>query len=158
MIRPEVRAPYNYDPDKVSKETALDCGTESKVQQHQAEETDINYIVKRFLKTGVLPQTRADGVYGDFSEVPDFSTAQLVIREGKEAFDALPAQVRKRFNNDPAAFVEFATNPENESELRKMGLLDPKPAPKDAAKPTEPVREGSDGKPGTNPEGGGGKP
>lgn len=152
------RAPYNYDPDKASQEAGFDTGPESRVQQHQLEETDINVIVRRFLKTGVLPQLRDGGSYGDFTAAPDFTEAQYIVRAGKEAFAALPVQVQKRFNGDPAAFVEFATNPENESELRKMGLLDPQPAPKDAGKPTEPVSGAPDGKPGTTPQGGDGKP
>lgn len=31
-------------------------------------------------------------------------------------------EVRKRFNYDPAAFLEFADNPENLDELVAMGL------------------------------------
>jgi len=38
---------------------------------------------------------------------------------------ALPSAVRERFNNDPAKFVEFATDEANVEELRKMKLLSP---------------------------------
>jgi hypothetical protein len=42
--------------------------------------------------------------------------------EAKNNFDNLPLEVRKRFNYDPAAFLEFADNLENLDELVAMGL------------------------------------
>ena len=34
----------------------------------------------------------------------------------------MPLEVRKRFNYDPSAFLEFAENPNNLDELVSMGL------------------------------------
>lgn len=116
------RAPYNYDVDAASNEAGLMCLDKSLAQQHELEETDINVIVKRFGVTGMLPQRTLPPLFGDFTDVVDFREAQTKIREAQEAFDALPAEVRFRFGNDPAEFVEFATDEANIDELRKLGL------------------------------------
>lgn len=127
-----LRAPYNYDVNAASDEAGLVCKDKSLAQQHERDETDINVIVKRFGVTGVLPQRTLPPMFGDFSDVVDFRGAQDKIREAQEAFDSLPAEVRFRFQNDPAAFVEFASDEGNIDELRKLGLAkakDPEPVP-----------------------------
>ena len=47
-----VRNPYNYDMDKVSNETGLECKDPSLAQQHMKDECDINTIVEQFRVTG----------------------------------------------------------------------------------------------------------
>ena len=46
------RSEYNYDRDKVSEETGLNCKDLSLAKQSFADECDINNIVKRFGLTG----------------------------------------------------------------------------------------------------------
>ena len=75
------------------------------------QECDINHIVDRykttgsFLNPGISPDRRLS--FGDFCDVPDLMTAQNQLIAAKEAFSALPAVVRKRFNNDSFALLEF---------------------------------------------------
>jgi phage internal scaffolding protein len=96
---------------------------ESMVQQHLAEETDINVIMKRYQRTGELRHvTPMAGEYGDFSDVPDYKSAMERIMAADALFMELPAAVRDRFGNDPAQFIEFATDKSNLDELRKLGL------------------------------------
>ena len=45
-----------------------------------------------------------------------------VIRAAEEAFNAMPADVRDRFQNDPGRFLEFANDASNYDEALKMGL------------------------------------
>lgn len=91
--------------------------------QSQAKDCDVNEILKRFEKTGQLPDMiQADPQYGDFSNAPDYHAAMDICVKAQEQFDALDAHVRKRFGNDPAMFLEFATDPANQEELIKMGL------------------------------------
>lgn len=93
------------------------------VQQHLADETDINNIMRRYQKTGELRHiTPMAGEYGDFSNAPDYRTAMDQLIAADHLFMELPAAVRDRFGNDPAQFMEFATNKENLDELRRMGL------------------------------------
>lgn len=87
----------------------------------QAKDCDVNLIVMRFMKTGILPQAR-QGIYGDFSEVPDYQTALGIIKQAEEQFAGLTAQVRKRFGNDPAEFLQFCNDPKNKAEMISLGL------------------------------------
>lgn len=144
MARPKVfvRAPYNYDTDEASDEAGLRCEDPSLAQQHQAEEADINTIVKRFGLTGHLPVVPVPPTYADFEDVFDFHSAQNLIRQANESFSALPVEVRKRFNYDPGAFLAYVEEPGHEAELRSWGLLDdasggnsPSPAPGAPAAP-----------------------
>lgn len=126
MVKHKPRAPGQYDANLASAEASLSNFGPSKTQQHQADETDINLIVKRYTQTGVLPQSALQPLYGDF-ETMDFHTAQNRVRAAQEAFMLIPAEIRARFENDPGKFVDFATNPENRDELVKLKLLDPPP-------------------------------
>lgn len=87
------------------------------------EQCDVNQIIAKFKRTGVADHVkRLQGSYGDFSAVHDFRTALDAVMAAEDAFMGLPAKVRGRFANDPALFVEFATNPKNADELVEMGL------------------------------------
>lgn len=100
----------------------------SMTQQQFKDEADINYIVSMYDSTGVMPTFHGDGqpsqpMFGDFAELPD-NAQEMYNRmiQAKANFDNLPLEVRKRFNYDPAAFLEFAENPNNLDELVSMGL------------------------------------
>lgn len=60
------------------------------------------------------------------SGLVDFRTAMEQVKQADEAFLRLPPVVRKRFDNDPALFLDFVDDPANENELRSLGLLRPK--------------------------------
>lgn len=122
MSAPFVRSPYNYDTDAVSNDTGLKCLDPSLTQQHFADECDINTIVNRFMKTGVLPDSVVMPSYGDFSNVFDFQTAQNAIRKASENFFAMPAELRSRFQNSPQVFMEFFADPANQDEAIRLGL------------------------------------
>ena len=146
------RAPGNYDPNQASQEAALECRDGTLTQQHQAEETDINFIVKRYSQTGLLPQTSLEPLYGDF-ETLDFHTAQNRIRAAQEAFMGIPAEIRERFENDPGKFIDFASNPENTDELVRLKLRNPPPRSEPPPPPPQPASGGSGGTPNPTPQG-----
>lgn len=100
----------------------------SMTQQQFKDEADINYIVSMYDSSGVMPTFHGDGqpaqpVFGDFASLPD-NAQEMYNRmiEAKNNFDNLPLEVRKLFNYDPAAFLDFVDNPENLDELVAMGL------------------------------------
>lgn len=107
---------------RMSDECGIDTGTDTPTIQSAKEECDINVIVKRFGVTGQVVAPARLPSYGDFDTVMDFQTAMNAVRAGEEAFMQLPAHVRKRFSNDPQAFLEFCADDKNLPELRKMGL------------------------------------
>ena len=65
--------------------------------------------------------------YVDFEETFDFQSSMNVIRAAEEAFAAMPAEVRDRFQNDPGRFLEFANDASNYDEALKMGLAIKRP-------------------------------
>lgn len=133
-----VRTPYNYDTDVASEESGVHCLDDSLAVQSSKDEADINTIVRKFGVTGLLPQGRVLPEYQDLSEaVSDYRESLEIVRAADAAFMTLPAEVRNRFKNDAAAFVDFVTNPDNIEAVREMGL---------AAKPKEKVNVQDSGK------------
>lgn len=117
-----LRTEGNYDVAGVSVDTGLHCTDPSRTRQDQKEESDINTIVKNFGLSGVMPVTVRPPSYGDFDAVDDYQTALAVVAQAQEAFMQLPADVRKRFDNDPGAFVDFCSDEKNAEEIAKLGL------------------------------------
>lgn len=120
-----VRAANGYDVDAASDAAGLECRDPSLTIQSQAQDADINVIVKRFGLTGQLPQVLRPPSYEDFSEsVDDYRSALDLVAAADASFMKMPAEVRKRFDNDPAEFVDFCNNPDNLEEMKKLGLVD----------------------------------
>lgn len=104
------------------------------VQQHFADEVDINTIVAAYIKTGELPFSGKVPLSGDFTEVTDFHTAMNLVVEAQEAFDSLSAELRARFKHDPGNLIAFLEDPENREEAEKLGLVNKPPEkPRDLA-------------------------
>lgn len=118
-----VRSAYNYDTDLASYESGLDCVEPSMTQQSFKDECDINTILERFNITGQIPVSPIDPQYGDFSGVTDYQSALNAVMAAQAGFDQLPAVVRQRFANDPAAFVDFCLDESNREEMVKLGLI-----------------------------------
>lgn len=96
----------------------------SMTQQHFKEDCDINNIIARFTKTGLLPQIDAQFEYADVSDHQTFEESMNLVARTKEAFMELPAYLRKRFDNDPAAMLAFIDDPANTDEAVKLGLIE----------------------------------
>jgi len=105
----------------------LACPKEQAAKQSFKEECDINNILKKYEKTGVLPDMiRNNPQYGDFSNVGTYQDAFMVVQKAHEQFNALDARVRDRFQNDPAQFLEFTSDARNLPEMEKLGMAIPK--------------------------------
>lgn len=98
---------------------------ESLTDQSMALECDINRILAKYQKTGVIDHlNRFEGSYGDFLETPsDYQTAINQVMAADNAFADLPSSVRRRFGNNAGEFLLFVGNPENLDEMRSLGLL-----------------------------------
>jgi len=104
----------------------------SLTKQADKDQTDIQNIIARYKRTGLIEHV-AKGVamYGDFTEVNEYQEALNRVIRARQSFQGLPSDVRDRFDNDPGRFFEFATDPKNLDEMRKMGLANAEaPAPK----------------------------
>jgi len=123
-----LRTPYNYDMNQVSDETGLKCEDPSLTQQQFKEESDINTIVDRFLRSGTLPTPVNMPQYVDYEGVFDFQSAMNVVRAADENFMRMDAKIRARFNNSPQEFLEFFADPANTEEAIRLGLAIPQQA------------------------------
>jgi len=119
-----LRSAYNYDVDAASNESGLACEEPSLAQQHFKEECDINTILQRFSITGILPEAPLSPRYGDFSGISDYHTALNRVIAAQDEFESLPAQIRARFQNDPAQLIEFLSNENNRAEAEELGLVE----------------------------------
>lgn len=101
-------------------------GDEGCTKQEFKDDCDINLVLRRFYKTGVLTHARQHGgQYGDFTKAVDYHTALNMVHEAEDMFMSLPASLRAEFDNDPGLFLDFATDEENTEALREFGLLPP---------------------------------
>lgn len=113
-----------------SWDPTLDVDKESRSQAKQAfkDECDINRIVTRMAKTGMVSHlSRFEGRYGDFTDYPDLLEASRRLARGKEIFDHLPIEIKREFGNDPGSFFTFVNDPENADRLKDVlpGLAQP---------------------------------
>lgn len=97
-------------------------GGESRTKKADAKSADLNVMVQRWLRTGIPPASSGVCRYGDFSNADDYLACVLRINEAREEFLRLPAQVRKRCDNNPGRFLELVLNPETRGELLELGL------------------------------------
>lgn len=133
------RSAFNYDMDLASDQSGLKCLDPSLTQQQFKEESDINTIVDRFMKSGVLPTPINMPQFIDYEGVFDFQSAMNVIREADENFMRLDAKVRSRFNNSPQEFLEFFSDAENIPEAIRLGLAIPKAVAETKVSAAEPT-------------------
>jgi len=111
--------------DPVTKEMVFDPG---QTRQADKESCDINVILSRFERSGVLPELiKKDARYGDFSDVPSYQESLDLVAMARAQFDALDAKVRDRFANDPTRMLEFVNDPANREEMIRLGMAVPKP-------------------------------
>jgi phage internal scaffolding protein len=95
-------------------------------QQHLENETNINAIMARALKTGAMPAARhsAEAMFGDFSSGDDYQTMLNKVIALESSFDSLPSDIRNRFRNNPAMLLDFLSDENNRDEAIELGLLD----------------------------------
>lgn len=142
MAIPKVfhRAPGNYDPDVASNEAGLACQDPSLTVQSDANDADINTIVRNFGITGRMPENPRVPQYADFDVgVTDYKSALDAVRAADAAFMELPAETRAFFDNDPQRLLEFVSDPLKVDEARKMGLPSVAPVPEPVVEPPAPV-------------------
>lgn len=118
-----------HDAANLPSHPGVDCSNAlNHTKQSFKESSDINNIMSKYLRTGVIDSTnRAVATYGDIPAI-DFRQAMEVVVLAEAAFAELPSGARARFDNDPAKFLEFAENPDNLDEAVRLGLTDAPPA------------------------------
>lgn len=124
-----------------TKRAGITFSEKGKTQQHFRREANINSIMARYTKTGILVDAskpmRNMPQFGVFEQF-DFLEAQNKVAQAKQAFMCLPARIRQRFQNDPAQLIEFIQHEENRKEAVAIGLISEAPI-ENPAQPAAPV-------------------
>jgi phage internal scaffolding protein len=121
---------YRYDEEGkvVRKRVILKCNFKDDLltEQSHKDEVNINNIIKRhgtdmIRKTALLKSQEYvfDDVTGN-----DFQEAMFKVNKAQESFDSLPSEVRKKFDNNPAKFMDFVQNPDNADSMVELGLAE----------------------------------
>jgi len=132
-----VKNPITYDRDQNSAGSTFVFSKPSLAKQSFRDECDINNILRQFNVTGQLPAGSVQPQYGDFSGITDYQSALNAVMAAQDSFLQLPAKVRARFDNDPALFVEFASDEANRDEMKALGLLHEETAQAVVTSPSE---------------------
>lgn len=120
MFKPnEPRSAGNLPPS-----TPYEEHSPGRTRQEDKAAADINHIMAKYERTGLLPVTNREAFFADVSNAPDYRTAIERVHAVEDAFMQLPAKVRARFNNDPSSFLDFTADPANRDEMVKMGLIE----------------------------------
>lgn len=114
---------------------ALSGERTSGAKQEFAQECDINRIVQRFDRDGVLTHlSNRVGHFADVSSFGDFQSVMAQIGKASQFFvQELPASVREQFNNDPAVFLDALYDPSRRELLEELGILEKEKAPEPPA-------------------------
>lgn len=102
-----------------------DARSRSKTQQNFRDTVNVNTIMKKAHKTGVLPVLGDIPHFADYSNVTDYQDSLNKVMAIDVLFAELPSGVRTKFGNDPDAILKFLNDPKNDAEARKIGLIRP---------------------------------
>lgn len=113
------------DGNQIRRKVVVDCSEdEILTEQSHKDEVNINNIVKRhgvdlIAKTAALQtaEYQMDDITGN-----DFQEAMLKVTKAQQTFESMPSALRKKFDNNPAQFMDFVQNPDNQDSLVEMGL------------------------------------
>lgn len=140
----KVRIFSAYDPPVGEVVDCVGAGEDGRslTWQSEADACDINKIIARFDAGGLITHVnQAQPMYVDVSQVGDYRGALDQVKAVEAFFMGFPASIRATFDNDPAVFLDFMSDPANEDEARRRGLLPPKvvPPPNDTPVVVPPV-------------------
>lgn len=125
---PEIRS--KYSPKK--RVVVVYPEDEGRTQQHFKEETDVNYIMARYQKSGDLALlNRVKTEFGEFEQFQDLSRYTSRVARAEEAFSKLPQRIQKEFDWQPANLLAALDDESKKSYLQDLGVLNkPEEMPK----------------------------
>lgn len=119
--------------DRLSRANAISFRDKvSMTSQAERDNCDLNILVRRF-GAGPLMRPVDPAAFGVYHADLDLQSALQTVADAQDAFDALPAGVRKKFDNDPLELLAALRDPANREELEELGIL--RAAPKDLTPP-----------------------
>tara|TARA_B100001769_G_C22110436_1_gene600545 strand:+ start:3388 stop:3861 length:474 start_codon:yes stop_codon:yes gene_type:complete len=132
--------PYSIS-NRVLNKAAIDfSNSPSRTKSEFKDEVNINTIVKKAMRTGVLPTGDRQPLYADFTQLNSYETAQIAIAEAKSSFEQLPSDIRAKFDNNVTELLDFVDDEANKEEAIQLGLL-PEEEAAPASEPIAPLSE-----------------
>ena len=126
----------------------------SATKQSFKDECDVNQIMKKYQKTGVIDHvSRYGGDYG-FADSHDFHEAMSLVADANTMFEELPSAAREHFDNDPAKFLDFVDTMDEIKDrplLEELGMIDTQFQQPEAPPEIERGEGGELGRPHDNP-------
>lgn len=121
----------------------------SLTQQQFRDDANINVIIERFNRTGILVDPSEVGSrVADFREHHDFSDYHELrtrVAEAEEMFFDLPSHIRERLNNDPSIMLDTLLDADKRQLAIELGFYSPDPSPNPSPDPSNnSPREGSE--------------
>ncbi len=111
---------------KLRKRVCIDKMDPSKTDQSFKNEVNINNIIDRYKKTGLLPNFKERiPLFGDENTTTLYDAFQAVSN-AQELFLELPVAIRKEMGHDPKNLESYLSNPENAETLLEYGLTEAK--------------------------------
>lgn len=98
---------------------------ESKTKQEFAQETDVNYLMRRLTLNDMQMLTlQKGGQYMDVSNVGDYAEMVEHQQHIRDEFMKIPASIRRKFNNDPGEMIKLlqSTNEKDVAYSYEIGL------------------------------------
>lgn len=123
-----------YWPDKMPAPVRPTVKTgKGLTKQSHRDETNINYIMAKYNKTGLL--TFGSTHQPEYMAIKDtdFQSAMNTVVRANEMFAELTSTLRKKFNNNPEEFFRYVHDPANLDEMYELGLAVRPPPPPDPA-------------------------
>lgn len=129
----------NFDNLVLDEKTGELVPMPSMTRQSEMDACDIHNVLKQFSQQGfenLVRENAAKGQYADLPDEVDYQTSLNTVLAAQASFATLPSQVRERFHNNPAEFLEFLTDPANQDEAIRLGLAtDTRPPPDPVSEP-----------------------
>lgn len=100
----------------------------SLAQQQFKDATDINNIMKKYVRTGVIDHVNRFEAWYGLVDGQTFTESMFTVANAQNMFNELPAAAREKFDHDPAKFLDFVKDAGDGSKdqmLSELGLLDP---------------------------------
>lgn len=93
---------------------------EGKTEQHHGKTVNINRIIAKYQKTGLIDHIATyEAVYADVSGA-DFQQAMNTVINAENMFADLPAPIRDYYGGDPAVFLDAVQTDEGVQELSTL--------------------------------------
>lgn len=150
FYRPHDPVSFGFDNLALDPKTGELVPMSSMTKQSEMESCDIHNILKEYSQQGfenLVRENAARGQYADLTDLPDYQEALNIVISSQAAFAALPSQVRERFGNDPARFIQFLGDPANQEEAIRLGLATDTRPPEPPPPPPPPAAAAASGEP-----------